>query len=214
VEGTENSTMRYDARILQHVFPTVLFATAGETIHLTFDDGPHPIGTLNILNILKTRDVFATFFVNGENVRKYPELTRQIKAEGHQIGNHSYTHTNLFFKKKEIVQKEILETEEILEETIGVRSHFFRPPYGYFNLRILQVMKKLGMTCVLWSVNSKDFKLNSHLNVAHRVVQQTVKGSILLFHDNNNTSQTSHLFLPALLDKLLDNGFVFNTLPL
>jgi peptidoglycan/xylan/chitin deacetylase (PgdA/CDA1 family) len=207
--------MKFDTGILESLFPTVLFSTNSDGIHLTFDDGPHPDGTLNILNILKSRGVSATFFLVGENILKYPELALQIKSEGHQIGNHSYTHTNLFFKNNEIIKKEILETENILESIIGHRTHFFRPPYGYFNSSMLRILKDLGMTCVIWNINSKDFKLNSHLNnILNRVIRKAVGGSILLFHDNDNVAKKCNTYLPIVLDKLLENGLVFKTLPI
>ena len=99
------------------------------------------MATPAILKILQKRNIYATFFLLGQNVRKFPDLAFQIKSEGHQIGNHSYSHTNLFFKKKEIIQKEILQAEEVLETILYDHSHIFRPPYGYLNSTILKVLE-------------------------------------------------------------------------
>jgi peptidoglycan-N-acetylglucosamine deacetylase len=206
--------MRWDIRILKKLFPSVLFNLADESIHLTFDDGPHPSATPFILKELKEHNIRATFFVLGQNAQKYPDLVHQIHAEGHQIGNHSFTHSNLFFKNKAFLRKEILQTQKILETIIGTHSQYFRPPFGYFKWTTLNVLRELGLTCVLWNVDSKDYKLNSMDNISRRVILNTTNGSILLFHDNDLTSQKVMTYLPSLLDTLLRRGFIFNTLPI
>jgi peptidoglycan/xylan/chitin deacetylase (PgdA/CDA1 family) len=203
--------MRLDIQILKIFFPSIIFNTA-ENIHLTFDDGPHPIATPIILQELANRNIRATFFLLGQNVQKFPELVRQILAQGHQIGNHSFTHTNLLFKNKTFVRNEILRTKEILEANIGTHSQYFRPPYGYFNWTTLDVLRELGLTCVLWNVDSKDYKLNSQFNISHRVIQKTKNGTILLLHDNYETSQRINTYLPVILDTLLTKEFIFKTL--
>jgi peptidoglycan/xylan/chitin deacetylase (PgdA/CDA1 family) len=203
--------MRLDIQILKKFFPSILFHTA-ENIHLTFDDGPHPIATPIILQELVNRNIRATFFLLGQNVQKFPELVHQIHAQGHQIGNHSFAHTNLLFKNKSFVRDEILRTKEILEAIIGTHSQYFRPPYGYFDWTTLNVLRALGLTCVLWNVDSKDYKLNSQTNISHRVIQKTKKGSIILLHDNYETSQRTNTYLPVILDTLHKKGFIFKTL--
>jgi peptidoglycan/xylan/chitin deacetylase (PgdA/CDA1 family) len=203
--------MRLDIQIIKTFFPSILFNTT-ENIHLTFDDGPHPIATPIILQELASRNIRATFFLLGQNVQKYPDLARRIHAQGHQIGNHSFTHTNLFFKKKSFVRDEILRTKEILESLIGRHSQYFRPPYGYFNWTTLDVLREMDLSCVLWNVDSKDYKLNSCVTISHRIIQQTKNGSILLLHDNNETSQKVNNYLPVILDTLQKKEFVFNTL--
>ena len=204
--------MRCEARILQLLFPSVLYTTTAAGIHLTFDDGPHPTATPAILNILRERDIRATFFFLGQNVQQYPDIARQVVAEGHHIGNHSYIHTNLFFKDEAFIRKEIIQTEEILESKLGKRTQYFRPPYGYFNLAILNVLKEIGSTCVLWNIDSKDYRLTRQLDIERRVLPHATNGSIFLFHDNEATAQKLHTYLPILLDILLGKGFVFKPL--
>jgi peptidoglycan-N-acetylglucosamine deacetylase len=206
--------MRWNIQILKKFFPTVLFNTADESIHLTFDDGPHPITTPLILQELKERDIRATFFLLGQNAQKYPDLVHQIHTEGHQIGNHSYTHTNLIFKNKAFLRDEIQRTTDILEKIIGKHSHYFRPPYGYFDWTTLDVLRKLKLTCTLWDVDSKDYRRNSVADISDRVIPNTTNGSILLFHDNNRISTRVQIYLPALIDTLLNKGFNFKTLPI
>lgn len=206
--------MRYEIRILKLLFPSILFTTTDREIHLTFDDGPHPVATPAVLDILKIRGIYATFFLTGQNVREYPDIARRVKSEGHQIGNHSYIHASLFFKKKEIVQKQIQQTAEVLESIVGKHSRAFRPPYGYFNLTTLRVLEELGLTCVMWSINSKDYRSSTQASIERRVIPHITNGSILLFHDNRHTAQVLHTYLPVLLDTLIGKGFIFNTLPL
>jgi peptidoglycan/xylan/chitin deacetylase (PgdA/CDA1 family) len=204
--------MTWDIQILKKIFPSILFSIVGESIHLTFDDGPHPVATPLILQKLKELNIRATFFLLGQNVQKFPDLVQQIHNDGHQIGNHTFTHTNLLFKNKIFLRDEILRTKEVLEMTIGTHSHFFRPPYGYFDWTTLRVLRELDLTCVLWSIDSKDYELNSVSYISNRVMQNTANGSILLFHDNIETSQRVQTYLPILLDILLRKGFNFKTL--
>ena len=204
--------MRCDARILQFLFPSVLFTTTAAGIHLTFDDGPHPTATPAVLNILRERNIQATFFFLGQNVQQYPDIARQVATEGHDIGNHSYSHTNLLFKDEAFIQKEIIQTEEILESNLGKRTRYFRPPYGYFNLTILNVLKEIGSTCVLWNIDSKDYRSKRQSDMERRVVPHTSNGSIFLFHDNKDTAQKLHTYLPFILDILLGKNFIFKPL--
>ena len=205
--------MRVDIDILKRFFPSILFNTT-EGVQMTFDDGPHPIATPKVLQVLKSRNIKATFFLLGQNVQKFPDLVHEIQAEGHLIGNHSYTHNNLLFKNKNFVRTEIMQTKEILDEIIGAHSHYFRPPYGYFDFSTLAVLRDLDLTCVLWNIDSKDYKPNSQMNIAKRVVRKTQNGSILLLHDNTETSTVINDYLPKILDILLQKGFIFKTLPI
>jgi peptidoglycan-N-acetylglucosamine deacetylase len=204
--------MRCETRILKLLFPSVLFTTTASGIHLTFDDGPHPTATPAIINILSERNILATFFFIGQNVQQYPDIAKQVALEGHQIGNHSYSHTNLFFKDKSFVQKQIIQTEEILELNLGKRTRFFRPPYGYFNLTILNVLKEIESTCVLWSIDSKDYRSEKQSDVERRVLNNLSNGSISLFHDNKYTAKNLQTYLPSLLDTLLEKKFIFKPL--
>jgi peptidoglycan/xylan/chitin deacetylase (PgdA/CDA1 family) len=206
--------MSYETQIFRSLFPSVIVSTNVQGIHLTFDDGPHPKATPAILQILKERNIKASFFLLGENALKFPDITRQIKIEGHQIGNHSHTHTNLFLKTVEFIRNEILQSEGILQEIIGERSSYFRPPYGYFTGATMRVLREFNLSCVLWSVDSKDFRFTKLIHIEKRVIENTSNGSILLFHDNDSTANKVHLYLPYLLDILQGKGFDFRQLPL
>jgi peptidoglycan-N-acetylglucosamine deacetylase len=212
MERTNGETMRLDIQILKILFPSVLFQTHHD-IHLTFDDGPHPLATPLVLHELKKYNIKATFFLVGQNAKNYPDLVQQIHTEGHQIANHSFTHSNLLFRKRAFVYDEINKTKNTLDEIIGKHSHYFRPPYGYFDFTTLNVLRELNLLCVLWNIDSLDYSLHSETDIARRIVQKTSNGTILLCHDNNLTSQKVEKFLPAFLDTMLTKGFKFKTLP-
>jgi len=205
--------MRCDIKILQLLFPSVLFTTTAQGIHLTFDDGPHSIATPTVLDILQKRNICATFFLLGENAQHYPDITKQIDTAGHLIGNHSYKHINLFLKDRTFLRQEIIRTNEIFKSIIGKEPRYFRPPYGYFNITLLNVLQELGLKQVLWNVNSKDWCEKKQASINHRVLRHTSNGSILLFHDNRHTVQALPTYLPSVLDILIDKGFIFNKLP-
>jgi peptidoglycan/xylan/chitin deacetylase (PgdA/CDA1 family) len=206
--------MRYDANIIQSLFPSILLKTRSNGIHLTFDDGPHPEATAKVLTILRKRNIFATFFLLGQSVQQYPEIAQQIIAEGHSCANHSYSHANLLLKNSHFIKREILQTEEILEQKLNMQSKFFRPPYGMFNFGLLKVLQEYRLTCVLWSHDSKDYRINTTKKIEKRIVNKLTDGSILLFHDNDYTVTKIEKYLPPILDLLLEKGFVFNKLTL
>ncbi len=212
MERTNGKAMRWDIQILKLFFPSVLFHTHKD-VHLTFDDGPHPLATPLVLKELKKYNIHATFFLVGQNARMYPELVQQIQADGHQLANHSFTHTNLLFRKRAFVHDEILKTKEALNEIIGEHSHYFRPPYGYFDFTTLHVLRDLNLSCVLWNIDSMDYSYQSDAEIAFRIVQRTKNGTILLCHDNNLTVQKIDKYLPLFLDTMMNKGFNFRTLP-
>jgi peptidoglycan/xylan/chitin deacetylase (PgdA/CDA1 family) len=215
VERAGDKAMKWDSQVLKKkLFPSALFKTTDKNIHLTFDDGPHPLATPIVLQELKKHNIQATFFLLGQNAQKFPDLVRQIHREGHQIANHSFTHANLFFKTKTFIRDEILHTQEVIDSIIGTHSHYFRPPYGYLNWTIMDVLQEIGLTCVLWDVDSKDYRLNSVTDISKRVIPNTKSGSILLFHDNELTLQRGQTYLPVILNILLRREFVFKTLPI
>jgi peptidoglycan-N-acetylglucosamine deacetylase len=205
--------MRLDIQLLRKIFPSILFSTA-ENIHLTIDDGPHPVATPFFLKELKKRNIRATFFLLGCHVQKFPDIVRMIHADGHQIGNHSYSHSNLLLKNKQFVKNEILQTRELLESIIGSHSIYFRPPFGYFSMSTLNVLRKLNLTCTLWSVDSKDYTSKSPAAISKRIIHSAENGSIILLHDNDLASEKAQSYLPSVLDSLLRKGFKFNTLPI
>jgi peptidoglycan/xylan/chitin deacetylase (PgdA/CDA1 family) len=151
-------------------------------VALTFDDGPSVPATGRILDILREQHVHATFFVCGASAQRHPDLVRRIVAEGHALGNHTYSHPYLHLKSRPRIADEIDRTQEILERITGRRPEFFRPPYGVRWFSLWPLLRQRGLTMVLWSDWGHDGQADPR-----RTVQETLDrlkpGAIILLHD-------------------------------
>jgi peptidoglycan/xylan/chitin deacetylase (PgdA/CDA1 family) len=204
---------------LQWFGPAILRGPAdGNRIALTFDDGPCAGYTEQILDILRRHQVKATFFVCGQNVERSPEILRRIQAEGHAIGNHSYSHRLPLFRSRAFFAREIDLTQEAIEKVTGKRPKFFRPPFGARWLGLQSVLKARGLSLVNWSDTGYDWKLD-----AEGIVRETLKtlgpGSIILLHDGRTTCPPEEVdrsptvkALPAILEGASKAGFTFVSL--
>ncbi|MBF8296260.1 MAG: cda1 [Bacteroidetes bacterium] len=170
------------------LFPSILWRTNERSIHITFDDGPHPAATRTVLKILNSRGIRATFFLVGRNVQLYPEITREIILGGHSIGNHTQTHQVMFLKSAEVQRVEIQTANDVIGEFLDSKPRFFRPPYGYFDLRTLSIAKTEGQRVVMWNIDSRDFSTPRPVSIVRSVTKSVTPGSILLFHDNASTA--------------------------
>ena len=155
-------------------------------VAITFDDGPDPLYTPAILNILAEHNVKATFFLVGRHVEQYPAIARRIVEEGHDIGNHTYTHRSLVPLHPDKVMEEIIRCEEIIESVTGKRPYFFRPPRGVYSQVVRDIVTKRQYILCLWSVSSQDWREISSREVASRILDHVCGGDILLFHDSGN----------------------------
>lgn len=163
--------------------------TSKNEIALTFDDGPHPEFTPKVLEILKQFNAKATFFVIGKNAEKHPELVQQIIAEGHDIGNHSYLHSNNYgFLSRNEVTKDIMKSQKILFEITGKRVQLFRPPFGVTSPNIARAVKNLSLKTFGWSVRSYDTVAKSSEMVFLKISSKIKKGDVLLLHDTSTLS--------------------------
>jgi peptidoglycan/xylan/chitin deacetylase (PgdA/CDA1 family) len=195
------------------LFPSILWRTGERSLHLTFDDGPHPDATPVVLEILREREIRATFFLVGTRVAQFPHLANEIAREGHSIGNHTLSHRNLFLKSRPRQTYEIVEADKIIAEAVGSRPAFFRPPYGYFDLKTLDIATWTDHQVVLWDVDSRDFENPSSASIAANVTKKARAGAILLFHDNHATAKKLRGLLDETLDRLEDRGYDFSPLP-
>ncbi|MBI2259135.1 MAG: polysaccharide deacetylase family protein [Flavobacteriia bacterium] len=152
-------------------------------LYLTFDDGPHPIVTPKLLQILKQEGVKASFFVIGEKVEKYPELVKEIDFNGHSIGNHTYSHSNFIatFSTSKL-KEDILKTKKLLETILGKKNELFRVPVGISNPRFGKVLNDLKLKSIGWSFRTFDTKKEPDF-LAKRLNKQLNGGEIILFHD-------------------------------
>ena len=159
--------------------------TNKKEIAITFDDGPHPDITPKLLKLLESLKVEATFFCTGKNSLAYPELVSEIINKGHIIGNHSYSHSKFFdlFSVTKM-QKEILDTNQIINSITGKSHLLFRPPYGVTNPMLRKALNYTKMISVGWSLRSFD-TVRSSDKVLAKLEARTKPGDIVLFHDTN-----------------------------
>lgn len=197
-------------KIGERLFPSIYWRTHNHALHLTFDDGPNPEVTPQVLDVLATRNARATFFLVGKNVQKYSDLTRRIASEGHAVGNHTFTHPLLFFRSRRFQLDEVVRADEVIEEAIGTKPVWFRPPYGYFDSRTLSVAKQTEHRLVFWDVDSQDYRDATGAAIARRVLKKAETGSILLLHDNYATKNKIVDILNLLFDGLEERGIRLN----
>ena len=182
-------------------------------VALTFDDGPNPRYTPQILDVLRAHHAAATFFVVGKNVERYPEVVLRAAKEGHVIGNHSYSHTALTFRRAESVGEEIGQTEALVIAATGRPPTLFRPPYGFRNPMVLRTAHGLGYRVVTWSVTASDWKSIGAAAIARQVLDNLRPGSIVLFHDGDGDRSQTVASLPIILEELERRGFQTATVP-
>ena len=158
-------------------------APTPKRIALTFDDGPSDRYTGEILDILKEYGIKATFFVVGVNAEKSPDLLRRIVAEGHEVGNHTYSHPHLQKMNQSTLAEELARTEALIEKIAHYRPTLFRPPEGVVTTSVKTAAQDGGYRLVLWSVDTRDWALNPVANILQTVKRQAADGGIILFHD-------------------------------
>jgi len=182
---------------------------SGNYIAMTFDDGPHPQNTPRLLDILRARNVKATFYVIGRSVDLYPQIVRRTVAEGHEVGNHSHTHRLLTKLGDSELRSEMARCRDAVGRAAGIRMRTMRPPYGGLLQRQRElVMAEFGYPTILWSVDPLDWKRPGPSVVTSRILSGTTPGAIVLAHDLH--SQTVDA-MPATIDGLLRRGYKFVT---
>lgn len=182
---------------------------AGNMIAMTFDDGPHPQNTPRLLNILRARNIKATFFVVGNCVDLYPQVVRRTVAEGHEIGNHTYSHRLLSKLSDSEISLELSRCRDAVVRAAGVAPQVMRPPYGGLLQRQRETIHaEFGYPTILWSVDPLDWKRPGPSVVTSRILHGTTPGAIILSHDLHASTVDA---MPATLDSLLRRGFQFVT---
>lgn len=174
-------------------------------VALTFDDGPHPYYTEQLLDGLKERGVVVTFFVTGEHAALHRDVILRMSEEGHLIGNHTYSHLQLQNGNREIFKEELVKTSEVIEEITGKEVEYVRPPYGTWDKSI---EAELNMIPVLWTVDPLDWCSQSASCVADKILKEVEEDDIILMHDYYDSSVTAAL---KVVDELLEQGYTFVT---
>ncbi len=177
-------------------------------IALTFDDGPHPEYTEQMLNILKKENVKATFFLVGQMVELYPNLTQLIIDEGHQVGNHTYSHPNLKQINEAQLAHELNYTKELIISFTGYKTDLIRPPGGNYNENILNFCQNNGYHIVLWTIFPRDHESPKQSTLCKRILKQAHNDGIILLHSGVKTTVDA---LPEIIKQLRANGYRFLT---
>lgn len=185
----------------------ILLKDDGEAmkIALTFDDGPHPYYTEQLLDGLKEREVKATFFVTGEHAEMHPDIIKRMQEEGHLIGNHTYSHIQLTSSNREKFREELMKTNEIIREITGEEVQYVRPPYGSWDKSF---EKELNMFPVLWNVDPLDWCSSNSACIASKVLSKATENDIILMHDYYESTVTAAL---EIVDELQEKGYEFVT---
>lgn len=185
------------------------FATDKKEIYLTFDDGPTPKITEWTLDTLEQYNAKATFFCIGKNVVAHPEIYQRILKEGHQVGNHTHNHKNGLKTDLKTYITNFLKAEKQLNN----KAKLFRPPYGKIKRKQALKIKSLGYKIIMWDVLSADFDTTiTKEKCLENVIQNTQKGSIIVFHDSVKASEKLEYTLPKVLDYYSKKGYCFKAI--
>src|SRR6266513_1731009 len=181
----------------------------GPYIAMTFDDGPSTTLTPKLLDILAAHHIKATFFVIGENVVQHPEVVARAAREGHEIGNHSWSHPNFGKMSDDGVRSQVQRTDDAIKGATGARPTLLRPPYGSITAREKRwIHDEFGYQIILWDVDPYDWKRPGPAVVRNRILKETQPGSIVLSHDIHPGTIEA---MPSTFDALEAKGFKFVT---
>ena len=181
-------------------------------IALTFDDGPNPGYTEQILAVLEKYHVKATFFDVGRLVQLYPELVRRELNDGNQIGNHSWNHADLPYLSLNDIKTQLKTTSDIIQKVTGIRPTFMRPPYGDVSADVLTAINSFGLTGVIWNDAASDWLLPGSDVIAARILNQASNGTIVLLHDGGGNRAQTAAALPTIITQLLARHYRFVTM--
>lgn len=180
-------------------------------IALTFDDGPHREKTPRILEILKSNDVKATFFIVGENANGNEEIIEQIISDGHEIGNHTFGHKYLFKADRGVMEREIDLCDDEIFNHSEYNATLFRPPGGIYNDLLMSVCNERGYTMVLWSIDTRDWAGTSADDIEKEILENVKDGAIILMHDYVSGDSYTDIALKRVIPKLKELGYSFVT---
>jgi len=181
-------------------------------IALTFDDGPWPGQTDEILKILKHEGVHATFFMLGSRVKAAPELAREVALAGNVVGSHSLGHRLLTDSKPKVIKKQIDGGADVIYQATGVLPTWFRPPYGAINGVVWKQVRLSRMRVALWDIDTRDWSRPGVKKIVKSVTKDARSGSIVLMHDGGSDRRQTIKALPEIIRKLKKRGFVFVTI--
>lgn len=187
--------------------------TSDSVIALTFDDGPTPGFTQEVLDLLESTGARATFFVIGSNVERWPVDARALVEAGHELGNHSYSHRQLVLKSPAFIRSEILRTDSLIRAAGHAGEIHFRPPYGKKLVALPWILSRLGTRTVLWDIEPESFEAvaGDPVRVREHVLDRVSPGSIILLHPFYESRRPTLNALPGLIEELQASGYRFVT---
>lgn len=187
-------------------------ANTSKKIALTFDDGPHPRYTKEILEILAEYGIHATFFFVGENVIYYPDTAREVAERGHEIGNHTYTHISPNQKNNgAVLRKELARCEAAIQQVTDTSPKLFRPPQGSWNEELCSIAREREYEIILWNIDTLDWAHTPAEQISRHVLERVQSGDIILMHDYHSKVCTTTEALRTIIPALLARGFHFVT---
>ncbi|WP_327357999.1 polysaccharide deacetylase family protein [Streptomyces sp. NBC_01304] len=190
--------------------PDAVNCAKAECIALTFDGGPGPY-TAKLLDVLKEKDVPATFFLLGKkHIDRHPDLVRRIADEGHEVANHTWTHPRLTEVDAGQVREELERTQRELVKLTGKEPTLMRPPQGRTDEDVAKICKELGLAQILWSTTAKDYSTNDSGLIKERTLGQADRDGIILLHDIYKGTVAA---VPGIIDELKQRGYTFVTVP-
>ncbi|WP_373534961.1 polysaccharide deacetylase family protein [Microcoleus sp.] len=187
--------------------------TGEKVVALTYDDGPYPPYTNQLLDILDRYQVKATFFEIGRNIEKHPEIVKAIAARGDELANHSYSHKDMMFKPREYLLSEIEKTDKLLLE-LGVKqdSISFRPPWGRRFIGLSYLVSQMHKKLIMWDVDSQDYeKTHTVDDIANQVINNVRPGSIVVMHDGGGDRSKTVAATEIIVKTLQSKGYSFKT---
>lgn len=174
-------------------------------IALTFDDGPHPRYTGQILDVLEEYDIKATFFVVGVNAKNYPDSLIDVIKKGHEIGNHTYSHPHVSGLNTYTLTDEVEKCESTIYGLTDYKTKLFRPPEGMIDADVRTVLRSLDYKVIMWDIDTRDWAHEPPEKIAENVISNIASGDIILMHDyighNSPTVEAIKIFIPVLLEK-------------
>jgi len=212
-------TVFFDQAVIVRRDTIYHISSSEKVVALTFDDGPSPVWTPKILDVLKEAQVKATFFMLGMHAQRYPDVARRVAEEGHEIGNHTYDHHGVFYYKPEELNREVSDAEKIIKSITGIKTKYFRPPKAWLTRKEKEQLKEMGYETVLWSLNSKDWVTFDDRYIVKYILHHVRPGDILLFHDSGGVfkpeggkRKETVKAVGRLIEKLRERGYRFVTI--